>query len=185
MISKICIILISTLSAVASRGLYPLFMQCDPIWAADLLGFSDKRTICQSGCLLSSLAMVVNDCQILLPTTEGSDPIAANPASLNKWLQANNGYEDVYGFKWNATAPLGLVFEKFSRDMEELFDAYDMGKRIFLHVRNNNHYVLMTGYGRGAKKGDEVFFVNDPNYDTVYYPQIEVLKGDAAIHRVE
>ena len=48
-----------------------------------------------------------------------------------------------------------------------------MGKQIFLHVRNNNHYVLMTGYS--AESG--AFYVNDPFYTSTYYPKSEVIKG--------
>lgn len=56
-----------------------------------------------------------------------------------------------------------------------------MGKTIFLHVRNNNHYVLMNGY-KESMQSDSVFFVNDPYYDINYYPATEVVKGEAAIH---
>lgn len=92
--------------------------------------------------------MVLNDCktQLDIKPAESNDLVDSDPATLNTWLQQNNGFEDIYGFKWNATAPIGLVFEKFSQNKTELFQAYDAGKRIFLHVRNNNHYVLMTGY---------------------------------------
>ena len=41
---------------------YPLFMQCDPRWANDYLGYAGNRTVCQSGCLISSVSMVLNDC---------------------------------------------------------------------------------------------------------------------------
>lgn len=105
-----------------------------------------------------------------------NESVAANPGTLNTWLKLNNGYESGYGFKWNATAPLGLIFEGFSQDAKLLKADFDLGKIIFLHVRNNNHYVLMSGYTSDA------FLVNDPGYDTLSYPDSEVVKGEAAIH---
>jgi len=94
----------------------------------------------------------------------------ATPGTINQWLKENNGFEDGYGFKWNSTDTLGLVWEKFSQNATELFSEFSAGKKIFLHVRNNNHYVLMTGFSRGASLEDSVFFVNDPNHDINYYP---------------
>jgi hypothetical protein len=49
--------------------------------------------------------MALNDCNILL-----IDNQAANPGTINEWLKANDGYEEGYGFKWNSTESLGLVF---------------------------------------------------------------------------
>ena len=46
----------------------------------------EKETICEVGCLISSIAMALNKHRILV------DGKTANPASLNTWLQQNNGY---------------------------------------------------------------------------------------------
>jgi hypothetical protein len=54
-------------------------------------------------------------------------------------------------------------------------DATDSGLVVILHVHNNNHYVLMTGYD-----GDDLL-VNDPYYDSAFYPANEAIKGQAAI----
>jgi len=56
--------------------------------------------------------MALNQCNVQLEVR--GETVATNPGTLNAWLQLNNGYEDVYGFKWNSTAPIGLVFERFS-----------------------------------------------------------------------
>ena len=109
----------------------------------------------------------------------------ANPGNLNLWLKETNGYEDGYGFKWNSTDSLGLVWEKFSQNATELFAEFAAGKKIFLHVHNLNHYVLMTGFSRGASMEDSVFFVNDPAYDVNYYTETEVVKGQASIYHSE
>jgi hypothetical protein len=121
--------------------------------------------------------MVLNQCKIQLSV--GTENLAANPGTINSWMKLNNGFEDGYGFKWTAVDSLGMVYEKFSQNATELTQQFDLGKVIILHVRNNNHYVLMTGYGYNG--GDLAFYVNDPFYDTNYYPQAEVVKGEAAI----
>ena len=150
-------------------------MQCDPAWGGDILGYSENRTVCQSGCLISSVAMALNDCNVMLPVNE--ENLAANPGSLNSWLKANNGFEDIWGFRWASIDPLGFVWEKFSQNATELFGAFDQNKKIFLHVRNLNHYVLMTGYNRGNSIEESVFYVNDPNHNVYYYTTTEVIKG--------
>jgi hypothetical protein len=48
---------------------------------------------------------------------------------------------------------------------------HDQGYAVILHVHNNNHYVLMTGYN-----GTDLL-VNDPFYDTAFYPSSEAVKG--------
>lgn len=40
---------------------YPVFKQCDDQWGNDKLGTSSS-TICQSGCLISSIAMALTGC---------------------------------------------------------------------------------------------------------------------------
>jgi hypothetical protein len=181
LLSTACIAIIaSQISA------YPLFKQCDAAWSPNSLGYSGNRTVCLSGCLVSSVAMALNDCQVLLPLGPNKDPNAANPGTLNTWLKENDGFEEGYGFKWNATDSLGLIWEKFSVNVTELEESFMAGKKIFLHVRNNNHYVLMTGFNRGTGPADAVFYVNDPNYNFNYYPQSEVTKGVAtSIFRVD
>lgn len=54
---------------------------------------------------------------------------------------------------------------------------HDEGYAVILHVRNNNHYVLMTGY-----KGSDLL-VNDPAYNVYSYPESEAIKGQAAVFR--
>ena len=56
-------------------------------------------------------------------------------------------------------------------------DAHASGHNVFLHVRNNNHYVLMTGYD------SESLWVNDPYYNSTSYPDAEAEKGQAAIFK--
>ncbi|TNV75537.1 hypothetical protein FGO68_gene17193 [Halteria grandinella] len=157
---------------------YPLYKQCSPAWGANALGYSGGRTICQSGCLISSVSMVLNDCQISLPLGPTKEANSANPGTINSWLKENDGFEDGYGFKWNSTKSLGLEWEKFSSNATELREAHDANKRIFLHVRHDNHYVLMTGYSVGATPEESLFYINDPAFDTDAYTAAEVEAGN-------
>lgn len=137
-------LLSATLCSYVSAAVFPLFKQCDAAWASNYLGYAGNRSVCQSGCLISSISMVLNQYKIKLNVSD--EMVAANPGTINSWMKNNEGFEDGYGFKWNCTVPLGLVWTKFSQDPNELFEAFDNGKIIILHVRNNNHYVLMNGY---------------------------------------
>ena len=115
--------------------------------------------------------MVLNDCGIML------NGQAANPGTLNEWMKLNNGFEDGYGFKWTCVNQLGLEFLRFTTDPKEMRKAHDEGYAVILHVRNNNHYVLMVG-----ESGSDLL-VKDPNYDLESYPSSEAMKGQAAIFR--
>ncbi len=54
---KYTIILLIALVAFAASRSYPtLYKQCDSRWGSVTLGFGTK-TICQAGCLMSSVAM--------------------------------------------------------------------------------------------------------------------------------
>ena len=65
MFVRICAI--ATLLSAASA--YPQFSQCDDRWRYDKLGTSSK-TLCQAGCLMTSVAMILNDCG---KTVDGKD----------------------------------------------------------------------------------------------------------------
>ena len=87
-----------------STAIYPLFKQCDPQWASDQLGTSDE-TVCQAGCLMSSISMIMNSCNKLI---EGD---AANPQTLNRWLTYNGGYVGQNLYIWGSVQLYGLVFQ--------------------------------------------------------------------------
>ena len=100
MFAKLCTI--ATL-AVATAA-YPLFKQCDGRWGGYALGTSGGKTVCQSGCLMSSVAMVLNDCR---KTINGGE---ANPGTLNSWLKTNGGYASGNLFVWGSVAKFGLSY---------------------------------------------------------------------------
>lgn len=77
---------------------YPLYKQCDPAWAATEIGSAPGITICDVGCLMSSVSMALAYNGIVVPSGwPGSTPgqnTTANPQTLNGWLQAHGGYDD-------------------------------------------------------------------------------------------
>ena len=95
--------IIAIATVMASATAYPLFKQCDARWKNDQLGTSAKN-ICQAGCLMSSVSMVLNDCH----KTVGGQ--SSNPHTLNHWLKSNGGYVSGNSFVWGSVGKLGLSF---------------------------------------------------------------------------
>ena len=89
-------------SIVAASTAYPLFSQCGQVWSNDIMG-SSGQTICRKGCLMTSVAMVLNDCNRAI------NGQTANPRSLNSWLGANGGYSGA-SLIWGTVNKLGLTF---------------------------------------------------------------------------
>lgn len=77
---------------------YPLFKQCDPAWASTEIGSAAGVTICDVGCLMSSVSMALAANGITIPNpwfnANSLQNFSVNPQSLNMWLQANGGYDD-------------------------------------------------------------------------------------------
>ena len=63
-----------------------LRLTSDMLWAPHSV--MEKHTICEVGCLMSSVAMALNHYSVLI------DGQSANPGTLNSWLQKNGGYVD-------------------------------------------------------------------------------------------
>jgi hypothetical protein len=157
-------IVLVTLLALAHCTPYPLFKQCDSQWGSNKLGTS-SNTICSSGCLMSSVSMVINDCKKLV------DGSAANPGTLNKWLTKNGGYASGDLFIWDSVKPFGLTFEGFETVSSTIISKFNAQYAVILNVNNGGHYVLMTGVSGSS------FLVNDPGFSKTSYPQSEVVKA--------
>ena len=119
------------------------------------------QTICRSGCLISSVAMALNDCG---RTINGQ---IANPRSLNTFLGANGGYSGA-SLVWATVNRLGLTFEGFTTSKTEMVNKFKAGRAVMLNVNNRAHWVLMTGW-TGTN-----FLVNDPGYNRNSYAPSEV-----------
>ena len=161
MIAKGCAL--SLLLTVATA--YPLFKQCDSLWANELLNRSTTNTICSSGCLISSMAMIINDWH--KQVTSGP----ATPHTLNIWLTWNGGYASDDLFIWGSVNGFGTKFAGFTTDHTQTRNYFNAGKAVILNVRNGGHYVLMTGIS-----GTD-YIVNDPGFTKTSYTQDEVVKA--------
>ena len=69
---------------------FPLFKQCDTNWGNDIMV---TKTICEVGCLMSSISMALNGRNISI------SEIKSNPGVLNTWLKHNSGYDNDNGIK--------------------------------------------------------------------------------------
>lgn len=145
---------------------FPLFKQCDERWGDDLM---ETETVCQVGCLMSSISMALNGTGIAI---NGN---ATNPGSLNEWLRENGGYDDANDLK-ESVVPLidperivwpddGMHAEK-DLSFQDLQQYLAMGRVLIVNVMEGRHFVLMTGVD--DQDGDTLF-VNDPGFNVGAY----------------
>ena len=125
---------------------------------------SSGSSICSKGCLMSSVAMILNDCG------RAVNGQTANPRSLNAWLGANGGYSGA-SLVWGSVNKLGLTFVTKTTSDAEIINYFRQGKAVVLNVNNGGHWVLMTGIS-GTN-----YLVNDPGYARTSYSQTEVVNS--------
>ena len=141
---------------VSSVLTYDQYNQCDSRWGNDKYGpLSSTSTICQLGGFLSSLAMLLDDCDQDL---YGFD---VNPGTLNQWLRANNGYSIVGSsvtIYVDATDKLsnGVKYDAFTQNTATMQYYMDKGDAAILCLDAGTRCVLGYGYSGST------FFVADP-----------------------
>ncbi|KJE95642.1 hypothetical protein, variant [Capsaspora owczarzaki ATCC 30864] len=143
---------------------YPLFKQCDPAWGDDLI---DTETICQVGCLMSSISMAIHGWQIKINGT------SSNPQSLNNFLRANNGYigDDLDESAVPKINPVDISWPADgmhpTNDLSfgTIASYLEMGRVVIANVLHGRHFVLVTA----ASNNNDTLFVNDPGFNTTYY----------------
>uniref|UniRef100_A0A7S3DAZ2 Peptidase C39-like domain-containing protein n=1 Tax=Palpitomonas bilix TaxID=652834 RepID=A0A7S3DAZ2_9EUKA len=155
---------------------YPLYLQCDKRWGNDEMGTpgeGERSTICGEGCAMSCVAMGLAGNNI---TIEGA---TATPATLNAWLEANQGYTCAGGDCNNLvlnkpdaiSSRVHLVGEFPKPAFSDLCSSIMKGNYLaILHVHNRGHFVLATG----CNTADQSFNVNDPFYPTTSYAYADV-----------
>eukprot|EP01113_Clastostelium_recurvatum_P020090 TRINITY_DN237_c0_g1_i4.p1 TRINITY_DN237_c0_g1~~TRINITY_DN237_c0_g1_i4.p1 ORF type:complete len:242 (-),score=49.46 TRINITY_DN237_c0_g1_i4:99-770(-) len=158
---------------------YPLYLQCDPIWAQDWMGANSSSidTVCAQGCAMSSVAMALSGKGYKLG---GYYPIYSG--TLNAWLAHNQGYhclgkdcDNLVLDAPNRIAPEGQI--KFISEnpppspavMRSYVDAGN--PMMMIHVRNQTHFVLVVGYDT---VNSSIFYVNDPAIHTNTYTWNEI-----------
>lgn len=138
---------------------YPLYKQCDSRWANEMI---NTKTICQVGCLMSSMAEALTGHG---KTINGGE---INPHTFNEWLKKNGGYSG-NSFVWGtATAPFSLNYlGQFGNPSSYVGE----NSIVILNVHNGGHWVLAKSYSNG------VYQVNDPGYQTDSYTSSQVEVG--------
>mmetsp|Transcript_5707 Transcript_5707/g.7986 ORF Transcript_5707/g.7986 Transcript_5707/m.7986 type:complete len:191 (-) Transcript_5707:61-633(-) len=163
----ISVLLLVAVCAQAAKDIpfaYPLFKQCDPAWGDDLMV---TETICQVGCLMSSVSMALNGKGIKI------NGISSNPGVLNTWLQQNGGYdadndlyeEVIFEIAPNDVAYLGPYYNNTSLSPQTLKVMLLNELVVIANVMNGGHFVLMTGFNDDLTQ----WYVNDPGFDKDYY----------------
>jgi peptidase C39-like protein len=129
----------------------PVVSQQDGAWAGVQLGSSPVDTIGSAGCAVSAVAMVLN-------YYGGS----TNPAQLNAWLTANNGYATDDDVIWDSVSGASGGRVDFTgwygADLGTVGNELDAGRPVIAEVSlyGNQHFVVLTG-----SAGSD-FIINDP-----------------------
>jgi len=153
---------------------YPLFKQCDPAWGNKLIGTSTTNTICDVGCLMSSVSMALNGKDVEI---NGN---ASNPLTLNNWLVANGGYVDADELQESVVPQLdtthvkwvGSLFNNTALSPAQIKTYLNDGSTIVIYnVDQGRHFVLGTGYD----DTDVHFYVNDPGFERDYYNYTDIV----------
>jgi hypothetical protein len=155
---------------------YPLFLQCDPRWAADEMGVDgagERADICEEGCAMSCLASVLSALGVSVFGT-----LPATPQTLNAWLLVNNGYKCIAGDCNNLVLDaverldprVRFVSEAAPPSRSAIAQGLASGQAAYLaHVHDRGHFVLLTGVA-----ADGNFTVMDPYYPSTEYAWSEI-----------
>jgi len=136
-----------------------LYKQCGESWSNEELGTAAGVTICDAGCAMSSVAMILK--------TKGTD---VNPGTLNSWLRNHNGYEGGDELMWASvdafgTAKMYNYYRGYGSLSQTQLQAFiKQGYGTVVNVRNGGHWVLVTGHVDGS-----TYTVNDPGFNVNSY----------------
>ena len=126
-------------------------------------------TICEVGCLMSSISMAISGWGIYI------DGNASNPATLNTWLRDNNGYNSDNDLEESDIPNIDPALIVWPSDGFQLWNdlsIYEVRgnllkeRVVIANVLDGTHFVLLTGF---SYEDPTVFYVNDPGFETVYY----------------
>lgn len=149
---------------------YPYYPQCDSTWADQIMG-GDNDTICQVGCLMTSVSMAIAGYNIPI------DGQVSTPETLNVWLQNNNGYvpgtSDLIEDSLNNLPQNRVVWPidgmHTTNDISiETIRAYvqDKPRRVAIaNVMQGEHFVLVVD----VLNDMDTLLVNDPGQFHNYY----------------
>jgi hypothetical protein len=172
---------------------YPLYKQCDPVcclvsssiaslhgqrWANNIM--EPPETICDVGCLMSSISMAINGWNISI-SGQTSDP-----ATLNEWLRDNNGYtsgsdleEDVVPNIDPAIWPLDGMHTTNDLTLDTIRGLLIHKRVVIANVMHGEHFVLVTGF---SYSDPDTLYVNDPGFNTTTYSYSNDVVGWRLFH---
>eukprot|EP00825_Cyclidium_porcatum_P037328 TRINITY_DN4100_c0_g1_i1.p1 TRINITY_DN4100_c0_g1~~TRINITY_DN4100_c0_g1_i1.p1 ORF type:complete len:179 (+),score=30.56 TRINITY_DN4100_c0_g1_i1:192-728(+) len=168
MILKLAIVALLLLQLVNPFPTFPLYKQCDSNWGSQTLGFGPD-TICQAGCLMTSVTMMLHGYGITVDSNESIPP------NVNNWLKNHGGYVSGDEFVWASVDSLGTKFGGFITP-QQVVDNFNAGHVVILNVDQGHHYVLMTGV-----VSDSEFAVNDPGFSRTSYALTDVVRASIYI----
>ncbi|EGD82360.1 hypothetical protein PTSG_03025 [Salpingoeca rosetta] len=145
---------------------YPLFKQCNASWGSDVMV---HETICQVGCLMSSVSMGLRGHSVLVAGTP------SNPGVLNAWLRKHGGYNDQDDLNEAALDAINTTSKIWPADgmhTSNDLDPYTIrafmlqGRSVVVNVMHGRHFVLATGW---LYNSSDPILVNDPGFNTTAY----------------
>lgn len=152
-------------------NVYPVYKQCDPAWGGNQMG-TDGDTICQVGCLMSSISSALAGTGIEIDNTT-----VVTPATMNTWLQKNNGYvsgsSDLEESKVPGIAPSRIVWPAdgmhTSNDIPmatiQKYIDQKTPRIVIANVMDGGHFVLIVGY----RADNDTLVVNDSGFNRNTY----------------
>jgi hypothetical protein len=175
-------VLLSATDAVSvSISDYPSFKQCDVRWGSDVMGIvgvGHRATICQEGCAMTCLSMVLAGRKLWEPPAGGN----VTPGTLNQYLAAHGEYrcdsgdcdnlvltaaDDLTGGRMRLVGEWAIG----SISTNLLVDGLAANDIAFIaHVANLHHFVLLREFDPKA----DTFAVLDPLYSTQTYSRANI-----------
>jgi LysM repeat protein len=149
---------------LARPSLPPQYNQYDERWGNDRMGGGDSLR--KSGCAVASLASGLAVNNILI------DGELANPKTLNAWLNRNKGYSGnllIWASVEKLTPTLQFVGMRWFTAKLLLQRELDEGLIVVAHVRQDTHFVLLTGHN-----GKGLYTCMDPGFHAVTCRHAEI-----------
>ena len=151
-------------------NVYPVYKQCDPRWGSNVMG-GDGDTICQVGCLMSSISSAIAGTGIQISNS------TSTPATLNTFLRNNNGYatgtSDLRESQVPLVSPGRITWPSdgmhTSNDISfaTIMEYIDrkVPRIVIANVMQGEHFVLIVGY----RSDNDTLIVNDSGFNRNSY----------------
>jgi hypothetical protein len=159
---------------------YPVYKQCNASWGKTAMG-GDGATICQVGCLMSSIASGLAGTSIAVARH------LATPATVNAFLQTHHGFvphtSDLMESMIPSIAPRRVVWDAttgFYRNNTavpwatvQTFLDQPVPRVVIANVMHGQHFVLVVGY----RDDGDTLVVNDSGFDRNTYSYAKDVVG--------